>query len=79
MPLRIPSYRHHKPSGQAVVTLSGKDHYLGQHGSPGIHQAYDRLVAEGWSTVNVPLEPPGHHPDLTVNELLLTYWGHVQT
>ena len=27
--LRVPSYRRHKPSGQAVVTLSGKDFYLG--------------------------------------------------
>ena len=25
----IPSYRLHKPSGQAVVTLNGRDHYLG--------------------------------------------------
>ena len=28
--LRVPSYRRHKPTGQAVVTLSGKDHYLGK-------------------------------------------------
>jgi hypothetical protein len=27
---RIPSYREHKPSGQAVVTLNGRDHYLGR-------------------------------------------------
>ena len=26
---RMPKYRRHKPSGQAVVTLSGRDHYLG--------------------------------------------------
>jgi hypothetical protein len=25
---RVPSYRRHKPSGQAVVTLNGKDRYL---------------------------------------------------
>ena len=31
---RVPSLRHHKPSGQAVVTLSGRDVYLGPHGSP---------------------------------------------
>jgi hypothetical protein len=23
-----PKYRHHRPSGQAVVTLNGVDHYL---------------------------------------------------
>ena len=26
---RTPSLRRHKPSGLAVVTLNGKDHYLG--------------------------------------------------
>jgi len=26
---RVPSYRLHKPSGQAVVTLDSRDHYLG--------------------------------------------------
>jgi hypothetical protein len=30
--LRTPSYRHHKPSGQAVVTLEGRDIYLGRYG-----------------------------------------------
>ncbi len=29
-PSRVPSYRRHKPSGQAVVTLNGKDIYLGK-------------------------------------------------
>jgi hypothetical protein len=29
----LPSYRRHKASGQAVVALNGKDHYLGPHGS----------------------------------------------
>ena len=28
-----PSYRLHKPSGKAVVTIDGKDHYLGDYGS----------------------------------------------
>ncbi|MDX1928289.1 MAG: hypothetical protein SFV81_17305 [Pirellulaceae bacterium] len=26
---RVPSYRHHKPSGKAVVTNAGRDYYLG--------------------------------------------------
>ena len=33
MPLRIPSYRLHKPSGQAVVTINGRDIYLGKYNS----------------------------------------------
>lgn len=43
---RVPGYRLHKPSGQAVVTLGGKDHYLGQHGSDESRAKYQRLVAE---------------------------------
>lgn len=31
---KLPSYRRHKVSGHAVVTLNGRDHYLGPHGSP---------------------------------------------
>lgn len=33
---RIPSYRHHKPSGHAVVTLGGRDIYLGKYNSAAI-------------------------------------------
>ena len=29
----VPKYRLHKRSGQAVVSLGGKDRYLGPHGS----------------------------------------------
>jgi hypothetical protein len=29
MPKRVPSYLHHRPSGQAVVTLNGRDFYPG--------------------------------------------------
>ena len=29
----LPGYRKHKASGQAVVTLNGRDHYLGPHGT----------------------------------------------
>jgi integrase len=43
---RIPSYRLHKPTGRAVVTLDGRDHYLGEHGSPPSQARYDRLVRE---------------------------------
>ena len=43
---RLPSYRLHKPTGQAVVTLNGKDYYLGRHGTQMSKDAYDRLTAE---------------------------------
>ena len=46
MAKRKPSYRLHKASGQAVVVLSGKSHYLGLFDSPESRRKYDRLIAE---------------------------------
>jgi len=43
---RIPAYRLHKHSGQAVVTIRGRDNYLGQYGSESSRREYDRLIAE---------------------------------
>ena len=40
----IPSCRLHRPSGQAVVTLAGKSHYLGAHESTHSQTAYKRLI-----------------------------------
>jgi integrase len=74
MPSRIPSYRLHKPSGQAVVTLSGRDRYLGRHGSPESRAAYERAVAEWLAERRRPAETAPPPSALTVNELLLAYW-----
>ena len=79
MSARIPSYRLHKPTGQAVVTLSGKDHYLGRHGSPESRREYERLIAEWLVNRHRPPEPTSRFPDLTMNELLVAYWDHVQS
>ena len=43
---RIPRYRLHKPSGQAVVTLGYRDFYLGRFGSKASREEYDRRIAE---------------------------------
>jgi hypothetical protein len=43
---RQPSYRLHKGSGQAVVTIDGKDVYLGRYGTPESKAAYDRTIKE---------------------------------
>ena len=42
----IPGYRMHCASGQAVVTLSGQDFYLGPHGTAVSKREYDRVVTE---------------------------------
>jgi integrase len=77
MSARTPQYRLHKPTNQAVVTLSGKDFYLGRFGSATSRAEYDRIVAE-WLTNGrrLPAAPDGGGPaDLSVNELLLAYIG----
>lgn len=74
---RIPSYRLHKASGQAVVTLSGRDHYLGQHGSPESREAYNRLIAEWLSAGRQSPAQPS--PDATVSEVLSAYFAYART
>lgn len=40
----LPSYRLHKATGQAVVTLGGHDVYLGRHDTPASREAYERAL-----------------------------------
>jgi hypothetical protein len=42
----LPKYRKHKATGQAIVTLSGNDIYLGPHGTKASKLEYDRLIGE---------------------------------
>jgi len=71
---RVPKYCHHKASGQAVVCLSGRDHYLGKHGSRESHRLYERLIAE-WLANGGRHGRDGHQAgDLIVNQLLAAYW-----
>jgi len=70
-----PSYRLHKPSGQAVVTLNGRDHYLGEHGSKVSRIRYDRLIAE-WLAHGRRLPSDSASASLLVEELILAYWEH---
>src|SRR5207244_378183 len=71
-----PSYRKHKPTGQAVVTLNGKGCYLGRHGSKESKAEYDRLIAE-WLASGRRVVDAGSA--LTVSELVLAFWPHVET
>lgn len=74
---RVPSYRHHKPSGQAVVTLGGRDFYLGLYNSPESHKEYNRLIAEWLAGGKTEPIPPGI-VDLTVNEVCERYLAHAE-
>lgn len=70
----VPRYRKHRASGQAVVTLSGKDHYLGPHGTSRSKAEYDRVVSE-WLANGRRLPGPGSEQDeLTIAEIAIRYW-----
>src|SRR5262249_45272284 len=78
---RIPSYRLHKPTGQAVVRLNGHDHYLGKHGTEVSQEAYRRLIAEwlttGQHSPGASADQPGT-PEISVAELILAFWNHAE-
>jgi hypothetical protein len=73
---KLPSYRLHRPSGRAVVTLNGKNHYLGDWSSPESRAEYDRLIGE-WLAAGRGRPKAEDIPspnDLTVSEVLLAFW-----
>src|SRR6476659_2510928 len=67
-----PKYRKHKASKQAVVTIAGKDHYLGPHGTKASLTEYDRLVGE-WLAAGRPSRQVAVGSDLTIAELCKAY------
>jgi len=80
---KLPSYRRHKATGRALVTLNGHDHYLGQYGSPESYESYKRLVAE-WVTARREasermIDEEVVRRDLRINELLDAYLRYAQS
>jgi integrase len=74
---RVPGYRLHKASGQAIVTLSGRDYYLGAHGSPESRKKYNRLLAEYLASDKSPSF--GISPEeLNVNQVLVGFLKHAK-
>jgi hypothetical protein len=83
--LRIPSYRFHKGSGQAVVVLNGTSVYLGKWQSPESHAEYERAIAAWLAHGRNPPRPqaaavaaadPAN--DLRVSELILRFFDHAK-
>jgi integrase len=73
----LPKYRRHKASGQAIVTLAGKHHYLGPHGTKASRLEYDRLISE-WVASGRPAIGERTKSDLTINEMLAGYLRFAQ-
>jgi integrase len=78
---RVPSYRHHKPSGQAVVTLNGRDIYLGPWDTPESKAAYDRFTAEWLARGRQQSPPPAREQAAQatlLKEVILAYYRHCE-
>ena len=72
---KVPSYCKHSATGQAYVTIDGREKYLGKYGTPESREKYARIIAEKYqgprqvSGVAVP-----KNNALTIDELVLRYW-----
>jgi integrase len=83
---RVPAYRLHKQSGQAIVTLTDalgnrRDVLLGRHDTSESRAEYARIILE-WETSGRRLPARSAEAsapaDLAINELLLAYLRHVE-
>jgi hypothetical protein len=77
-PLRLPSYRFHKASSQAIVVIRGKSHYLGPWNSPESRAEYDRLIVEWLANGRNPSAGPKAQEGATVDEVLTAFWRHAE-
>ena len=73
---RVPKYRRHA-TGQAMVTLNGKDIYLGEHGSSESRQLYKRRIAE-WTANNRALPAKIIGDDFTIAEFVHAFWNYAK-
>ncbi|MBA3485212.1 MAG: site-specific integrase [Pirellulales bacterium] len=78
MTVRIPKYRFHKGSGQALVEIDGRRIYLGKHNSAESREQYRRLIAALMSPSQPgPNAAPGE--SLRTSALMLQYFRFAKT
>ena len=73
---RVPKYRHHRATGQAVVTLSGHDHYLGPWQSAKSRREYAWLTSEWLAAGGVVAKDQS--PAIADEELRAAFWQHAK-
>ncbi len=74
-----PAYQKHA-SGQARVTIKGKDHYLGKYGSPESKARYEKLVRRHLANRlrDEMASSVALVTDITVNEAAVRYLAHAE-
>lgn len=70
----VPKYRKHRASGQAVVSIGGRDYYLGPYGTKGSRVEYDRRITEWLAKGRKSFASEEHDRGITITELLARYW-----
>ena len=78
MAARIPKYRLHKSSGQALVQINGQRIYLGKYGTDESEEKYRKLIAEWLVTSEAPPRKSTGSTVSSINELILAFWKHVE-
>jgi integrase len=75
---RVPKYRLHKGSGQALVQINGQRIYLGKFGTDESHEKYRRVIAEWLVTSEPPAKESSTSSGTAVNELALAFLRHAE-
>jgi integrase len=78
----VPTYRKHRQSGQAIVTLPDgmggrRDVLLGKFGTKASRMEYGRIIAE-WEEAGRRLPQQLAATDLTIHELIAAFWDHAE-
>ena len=74
MSVKIPKYRFHRGSGQALVQINGERIYLGVYDSPESHEQYRRILAEYLATGKGPNTALSSNGGLTIDSLIPDYF-----
>ena len=79
--MRLPGYQLHRATGQARVSIRGRDHYLGPHGSEQSKARYAELIRQlkveaAQAEAKRDAERRASSSDSTIQELIPDYLEH---
>lgn len=80
---RVPAYRHHRQSGQAIVTLPDgfggrRDFLLGLYESEQSYAEYARITSEWLANDRRLHRSKPAATEISVSEVILAYWRHCE-
>ena len=78
MSVRLPKYRLHKGSGQALIQIEGRRIYLGPYNSPESKEKYRQYIAQLAAPSSTVQDCQPDDP-LLINALILRYYRYAKT